>query len=180
MAKPTAEEKRRSAAAKKGAETRRQRAAEAEAAQAAAATSEGQDSQQTPEQESGLQTPQPDQPIPSTPTPASEPEQAPADTPDESADQSQEPLPTEGVGVPKRVSMAADQRLDSQGLVTLQVRRELELEAARKEHNARTGGGQIQDGEVLIAQHEHYKRTDPAAGEAFVKQLMTVGDPAEE
>lgn len=90
------------------------------------------ESQETPTQDSGLQTPQPDQPVPT-----------------EAERSAQDAQPTES-------APARDQ-------VAEQAQRESDLEAQRREHNERTGGGDVNENELQAQRDEHNERTgDPS------------------
>lgn len=99
---------------------------------------QAQDSQQEPQDDSQLQTPQGDQPIP---------------TEDEPTQDTSDAQPVE------QAPGAVDQ--DAR-----QAQREADREAAQRAHNERSGGGEINDGEISEARDLHNERaaTDPAAG----------------
>lgn len=100
------------------------------------------DSQQEANQDSGLQTPQADQQVP------------PVNN--DGVDGSQDAPPTEAaVSAPPS---SADQ-------VAAEEQRQAERDAQVQEHNARTGGGAVQEGEVQAQRDEHNARV---SGEAQV------------
>lgn len=109
----------------------------------------------TPETPDGsdLQTSQPDEPIPTQ-------------LPDRDTSQDSEPLEDESANDP-------DQDPSQQAVIT-HLKHETELEAERREHNSRTKGGDIREGELHRARVEHFERTDPDAAEAYKKQLSSV------
>jgi|1186.fasta_scaffold225047_3 hypothetical protein len=109
-----------------------------------------QDSQQEPTQDSGLQTPQPDQPVPSE-------EERQAQT----AEVGPSGQPAEGTVSP----------LSNEEQEAAEAQRQQELEAARREHNERTGGGPVNEGELQAQRDEHNARTGDASRPA---------DPAEQ
>jgi hypothetical protein len=108
-------------------------------------------SQEQPSQDSGLQTPQPDQPVPS------EAERQPDDSTNDSA-----------VGqAPADAAVQQDESAGDPPLGTpsnsqeqAAVQRETELEQARRERQARLGNeGEIREGEVQAQRQEHNQRT---------------------
>lgn len=105
-----------------------------------------QDSQQEPTQDSGLQTPQADQPIPS-----GEPAEGAVDSADQGVDPAPEPLEVP----PPAVSNDEQQAWQDQ--------KEQDKEAAQREHAERTGGGDVREGELQAQRDLHNERT---AGES--------------
>lgn len=109
-------------------------------------------SQEQPAADSNLTTPQPDQPVQSEPErqdagPSGEPAQASAGPSGEPAEGTVREAPR---GAP--VSNVPDAAAET-------VEQEQQREAARQEHNERTGGGEIQSNEVQNARQEHNDRT---------------------
>lgn len=103
------------------------------------------ESQGQSDQDSQLETPQPDQPAqPETERQVSQPDTVGGST----GGVGPSGEPAEGTASP-----SSAQQEDAA------VQREGELESARSEHNQRTGGGEIQSGEVQNARQEHNDRT---------------------
>jgi hypothetical protein len=92
---------------------------------------QGDQSQEQATQDSGLTTPQPDQPAPT------EAERAVQEAEGQQDESAREPV--------DQVAQAAQ--------------RESELEEARRVHNERTGGGEIQEGELAAQRDEHNRRS---------------------
>jgi len=170
----------RSSRARKAQEAAQQKEEESrQKATKAQAEDSGKESQQDPEEDSNLQTPQPDQPHP-TETERREQERRkddrqsepqPQESPDEQPEQQDPEEAYEGV------NLRADVRREGSEIVDLQVQREMELEAQRREHNERTGGGPVEEGETIVARAEHFKRTDPDAFDAYRSQLESTSAP---
>lgn len=99
---------------------------------------QAQTSQEQSQQDSQLQTPQADQPIPATPQGSGAPVQ--------DGLQYKDPF-RKGADLPER-----DQQTEHDA-------REAARDAQRQEHNARTGGGDIQIGERQAANEEHLAKT---------------------
>lgn len=109
-----------------------------------------QDSQQEPQQDSGLQTPQPDQPVPTE----AERQAAEQTVP--------EPGPQATVGPSGQVAegtVSAPQYPTNEEQQAQADQREQDLETARREHNERTGGGEIREGELQAQREEHNARS---------------------
>lgn len=111
-------------------------------------------SQEQPTTDSQLTTPQPDQPAP---TEAERQDDAQVSQPDSVGGSTASPgpsgTPAEGtVSSPPQFPTGAQQN-------DAAAQREQELEADRRAHNERTGGGEIQPGEVQQARQDHCDRT---------------------
>lgn len=102
------------------------------------------ESQEQPTQDSQLQTPQPDQPAP---TEAERQEQV--DGPTAEAGPS---------GQPAEGTVTAPSFPTNQDQLDAEAQRQAERDAQRQEHNARTGGGEVQEGEVQAQRDEHNER----------------------
>lgn len=186
-------------AAKKAAETRRKNAQaaqeEAQESQEQASQAQAQASEEL-SKDSELQTPQPDEPMPkeserqqdgdtaSDPDPRRQEDEV-ADDPEprrqegESADEPNQTEPDKADQQPsQRVNMRADVRLSQDELINQHVDREFELQEERRRHNERTGGGPIEEGEILKAQAKHFYRTDSDALETYRQQFEEVGAEA--
>lgn len=99
------------------------------------------------------------------------PDQAQEAKPTETApDKEQEAQSTENEPS-QRLNLRADVRRSASEQVSQELRRQAELEEERRRHNARTGGGEIKEAEVLVAQAEHFDRTDKDARAAFLGQF---------
>jgi hypothetical protein len=98
------------------------------------------DSQQNPTTDSNLQTPQPDQQVPSE-----------ADRQAAAEASGTEQAPNPGQAAPP-VEQAPVERPDQ---VEEAAQRESDLEAQQREHNARSGGGEVREGEVAQQRQEH-------------------------
>lgn len=94
-------------------------------------------SQETPTEDSQLQTPQGDQPVPSEAERAAQTEQAP------DAEQAAEPTET----APQRDQQAEHDQ------------READREQQIREHNERSGGGPVHENELADQRDEHNFRT---------------------
>lgn len=100
-------------------------------------------SQEQATQDSQLQTPQGDQPVPSE---AERQAAAEASGTEQAPNPAYDPQPTESAPVerPDQVEEAAQ--------------RESDLEAQRRAHNERTGGGEVREGELDQQRQEHNER----------------------
>lgn len=110
------------------------------------------DAQQEPTQDSGLQTPQPDQPVPTEAEPQADPEPVQAQT----AEVGPSGQVAEGFAEPASYPTNEDLHAQEQA-------KQEELESAQREHNERTGGGEVQPGELQAQRDEHNARV---AGES--------------
>ena len=116
-------------------------------------------SQETPTEDSGLQTPQADQPVPRE---GDRDGQGQETQPDAVGGSQASPGPSgqeaEGAVKPRFEQPEPSGPVTSGGEQD-PVQREQELQDERQEHNARTGGGEVNDGEVQQARQEHNDRT---------------------
>jgi hypothetical protein len=101
--------------------------------------------QETATQESGLTTEQPDQPAP---TEAERNAQAEAS----GTEQAPNPAPATHATAEEYAQNRPDQN-------EAEAQRQSELEAQRREHNERAGGGEVKEGEVQAALDEHNERS---------------------
>lgn len=106
-----------------------------------------QESQEQATQESNLQTPQPDQPVP---------------TEEERQAQENPAGSTASVGPSGQPAEGAVTGLSNEEQEAAQATREAELEASRREHNERTGGGPVNEGERTAQREEHSARVGDA------------------
>ena len=134
-------------------------------------------SQETPEQDSQLTTPQADQPAP---VESERDGQGQETQPDGvTAEPGPSGQPAEGQVKPRYAEPEQSAPVQSGGAQD-PVQREQELESERREHNDRTGGGEIRENEVQAARQEHNDRTGggevPGGREALDAQQSDSSD----
>lgn len=146
-----------------------------EAPQTGQTGDQSQVSTETPNEGSNLTTPQGDQPIPSEPERTGEGQQTQPSDGSTTETNAQDAAPSEGPtaedtppqdsgapvqdGVQYSDPFRKGEPLPERDQVAEEEQRQRELAAQRQEHNARTGGGEVQDGELQAANERHLEKT---------------------
>lgn len=129
-------------------------------------------SQEEPTQDSGLQTPQPDQPVPTEQERHEQAQQEQAAQEQAAEEQAQadyneshqeQPLSGDEDGAKDSSPSEPVEQTVPQGTRLSGEEQQAQREQAVRDHNARSGGGEVAEGSVQAARDEHNERTGDAS-----------------